>query len=198
VTHTGSGSFLQGAVTGFADSMADRVALSLSSARGIDLARLWTVNGTVDIAAGELWSRSTRVGQQLTITSPAARLLVYEPGPGPQPGYDAQLYPGGADFMLNLRGNYAFTDAAVIYRNPMLEVITPDAHNSSASELGADELARIGWIRTEPDAPKPRAAKLVTFTGIPVSLEGDDADGERAPNRCAPDSTDPACVELQQ
>jgi hypothetical protein len=157
----------------FNGGYADQVSLTLSSPTGIEFSAFSTQQGALQISAGEFLSRNNLIGQRMTFANPETGLLVDQMNKSLQP-FDVQLYSGGAPFFLNVIGNRVITNAQVINRNPMFEVITPTASNRSALEQGYDALS-LTIQKAEAQPPRQPVSNLITYTGTPVALEGDPA-----------------------
>jgi hypothetical protein len=86
-----------------------------------------------------------------------------------------QVYSAGAPFSFSLSGNRIFTDAFVIYRSPLHEVTTPFGANTSAVEQSEDALSKIISTRLAPERRigGEEAGSLITYTGVPVALDGE-------------------------
>jgi hypothetical protein len=86
-----------------------------------------------------------------------------------------QLYTAGAPFRLGLSGNHVSTDAFVVYRSPLHEVITPSGSNTSVVESGEDALARTAGAKREQEREETGDddAQLISYAGIPVLLNED-------------------------
>ena len=168
----GAGS-VGGSVTGFGGGIASDVNLTLSGPGGFAFSNFWAETANVNILLGSFWVDNALILDQATFTNPLTSLLVDQHNRSIQPS-DVQLYSAGAPFYLGLSGNHVATDAFVIHRSPLHEVITPDGSNTSAVEQSEDALAtiarRTGFGRQtgeEEDEP------LIAYTGHPVSLEGE-------------------------
>lgn len=163
-----------GSVTGFGGGIASDVNLTLSGPGGFAFSNFWTGTAHVDIPLGSLWVGNALIMDHAMFTNPLTSLLVDQHNRSIQPS-DVQLYSAGAPFYLGLSGNHVATDAFVIHRSPLHEVITPDGPNTSVVELSEDALATIarrsGFGRQAGGEGEEEA--LIAYTGHPVSLEGE-------------------------
>jgi filamentous hemagglutinin family protein len=176
----GAGS-VGGSVTGFGGGVASDVNLTLSGPGGFAFSNFWAETANVGIPLGSFWVDNALILDQAIFTNPLTSLLVDQHNRSIQPS-DVQLYSAGAPFYLGLSGNHVATDAFVIHRSPLHEVITPDGSNTSAVEQSEDALATIarlpGFGR---QAGEEEDEPLIAYTGHPVSLE-DECDPELNPD----------------
>ena len=86
-----------------------------------------------------------------------------------------QLYSAGAPFSFSLSENHIGTDAFAIHSSSLHEVITPDGPNFSVVEQSEDALSMLNLKRpvSERKIADEARGSLITFTGVPVSLEGE-------------------------
>ncbi|MCA1971679.1 MAG: hypothetical protein LDL44_02485 [Caenispirillum sp.] len=180
VINGGAGT-VTGFVTGFAGGVASDVNLTLSGSGGFAFSNFWTGTANVDIPLGSLSIGNALIQDHALFTNPLTSLRVDQHNLGIQP-FDVQLYSAGAPFYLSLIGNHVATDAFVIHRSPAHEVITPSGSNASAVEQGEDVLVSVarqpGFVR---QSGEEEEGLLITYTGIPVSLE-DECDPELNPD----------------
>jgi hypothetical protein len=153
------------------------VNLTLSAPGGFSFGKLWSAAGSVSIPVGAFAVDSMIVIDRATVFNPLTRLLVDQHDKSIQ-AYDVQLYSNADQFSLALNGNMVRTSAHVIHSDPMHEVTTPSGSESSADRQGDATLAKIN--RQPPEPPlggnaggDGKAPELITFTGVPVSFEGE-------------------------
>jgi len=170
VVHGGPGS-VGGSVTGYAGSIADHVSLTLSGSGGFAFNSFWTSTASVLLPLGPLSIDNTLISDRATFQNPLTMLLVDQHNRSLQSA-DVQLYSAGAPFRLGLSGNHVSTDAFVIHRSPLHEVITPSGSNTSVVESGEDALARTAGAKREQEREETgdADAQLITYAGIPVLM----------------------------
>ena len=160
-----------GSVTGFGGGMAGSVNLTLSGAGGFSLGTFWSATATVDNPLGTLSIGNAIIGDRATFTNPQTLLLVDQQNKSLQSS-DIQLYTAGAPFAFSLSGNHLTTEAMVIHSSPSHEVASASGPNISAAQQGEDTLARINLPPSGPREDEAASGgSLVSFTGVPVSLE---------------------------
>lgn len=178
VVNGGPGS-VGGSVTGYAGGIADHVNLTLSGPGGFAFDSFRTSTASVLLPLGPLTIDSALILDRATFENPLTMLLVDQHNRSLQSA-DVQLYSAGAPFSLGLSGNHVSTDAFVIHRSPQHEVITPSGSNTSVVESGEDALARAAGAKNEEEREQADDSDvpLITYAGIPVSLEEECGPGQ--------------------
>ncbi len=173
VVNGGPGS-VGGSVTGYAGGIADNVNLVLSGSGGFAFDSFWAATASVLLPLGPLSIENALIMDRATFQNPLTMLLVDQHNRSLQPA-DVQLYTAGAPFRLGLSGNHVSTDAFVVYRSPLHEVITPSGSNTSVVESGEDALARTAGAKREQEREETGDddAQLISYAGIPVLLNED-------------------------
>jgi len=168
-----------GSITGFNGGIASNVRLGLWSPSSFALSNFRAAYADVNQPQGWLSVDNLQIQDRATFTNPFTRLLVDQHVRTVQP-YDVQLYSGGAPFAFMMRDNFVDTMAYVIYRSPMHEVFAPAGKDSSSAEQTEDALTRsmaeqFGSKRKKSNGLRPEDTEvaLVTYAGLPVSLEGE-------------------------
>ncbi len=158
-------------LTGLGGGYTDNLNLTLSAPGGFTFDSLWAAHADVRVPLGSLRINETRILDRATFTNPLTLVLVDQHDKRMQKA-DIQLYSGGDPFSMFLDANHLETTAFIIQRGPLFDVVTPDGVNESVDEQGSNALARID--QSQPghnDGEEKSTSDLVSFTGVPVSLE---------------------------
>jgi hypothetical protein len=172
---TGRNQVVGGSIAGFNGGIASNVNLSLSNPSGFAFTTFSAANANVDIPIGPLSVPYTMIVDRAIFTNPYTSMLVDQHSRTVQP-FDVQLYSGGAPFSFDLFENRVNTDAYVIYRSPLHEVIAPSGVNRSAFEQVEDALARSRNgqdLEEEGETYDASNQSLISYTGFPVSVVGE-------------------------
>ena len=163
-----------GSVTGYGGGIASDVDLTLSGSGGFAFDNFWASVASVNLPFGSFSIDNALIVDRATFVNPLSTVLVDQHNRSIQPS-DVQLYSAGAPFSFSLSENHIATDAFAIHRSPLHEVITPNGANSSVVEQGEDALSKINLKRpvSERKIADEARGSLITFTGVPVSLEGE-------------------------
>jgi hypothetical protein len=179
----GGAQIVSGTVTGSNGGIASTVNLTLSSPSGFAFDNFWASAASVNLPLGSFSIGSALIVDQATFVNPLTAVLVDQHTRSIQRS-DVQLYSSGAPFSFGLNQNHVYTDAFVIYRSPLHDVISPSGQNSSSVEQSEDALSKIISTRPAPELQMGggEGGALITYTGVPVALGGE----------CDPD-LDPEC-----
>ncbi len=164
--------------TAYGGGTADTIDLVLSNpGSGFVFQNLLTQVGSVDIVSGAFAVDHFVVTNFARVNNPQTHLVIDQINRSIQPA-DVQLFTGGAGFGLSLFDNHVLTDALVVFRSSLHDVITPDGGNVSALEEGYNNLART-WTQVPSAPPRsaPQVSLLINYFGNPVGLTGNRKDG---------------------
>ena len=181
---TGGSSPVGGSIGGFGGGPASFVNATFNSLGGFLLDSLSAASAVVNVPAGSFNVDQLLIVDRATITNPLTSLVVDQHNRAIQP-FDVQLYSDGAPFSLDMSANRVDTNAFVIYRSPLHEVLTPTSANFSAVEQGEHNL---NGVKPEPQPALPAGkggSGLVTVSGGGVSISGN----------CLENDKDPECTK---
>ena len=169
----GSGT-VGGSITGFGGGIASDVNLTLSGSGGFAFDNFFASTANVNLPLGAFSIDNALIVDRATFVNPLSTVLVDQHNRSIQPS-DVQLYSAGVPFSFSLSENHIATSAFAIHHSPLHEVITPDGPNFSVVEQGEDALSMLNLKRlvSERTPVSEERGSLVTYTGVPVSLECD-------------------------
>jgi hypothetical protein len=151
----------------------------MSTPSGFAFSNFWSLDAAVNLPSGWLSTDSTLIGDRATFTNPATFMIVDQFDRSMQ-DCDVQLYPQGAPFAFRMLGNKVYTDAFVIYRDPLHEAIAPTGQDRGETEQAEDALTQatareaVSWPADAKDEePAPARTPLISYSGFPVSTEED-------------------------
>lgn len=125
-----------GSVTGYGGGSASYIDLGLSSPSAWRFSSIAALTGNISVPRGDFHVDRMHVGQRLILRNPLTNVLIDQTNRNRQPS-DVQLYTGGREFSLSLAANRVSTDALVIGRKPVYEIISPDGSTSVVEQSEA-------------------------------------------------------------
>ena len=166
---------IQAALGGFNGGSATSVNLTLSSPTGFDFSQFNSHYATVSIPSGWLQVDSALIGDRAIFSNPSTQMLVDQHSRTAQSS-DVQVYSFGRPFSLWMNRNRVDTDAFVVYRDPWHEALAPSGLDHGSTEHTEDALTRSNSQtrqKSRNEEPEFPDTPLITYAGIPVSMEGE-------------------------